>query len=155
MRGLIQGEIEGPRVCYCANPDRLARLADLARRVDRRGLRADRGAAMTVESPPRPAQDAGHDAVVAKLSTLDRFLPLWIALAMVAGVGLGSLIPQLNDWLDELRIGTVSLPIAIGLLLMMYPVLAKVRYEELGRLRARAGRCSSPRSGSTGCSARC
>ena len=58
---------------------------------------------------------------------------------MVAGVVLGSLIPQLNDWLDELRIGTVSLPIAIGLLLMMYPVLAKVRYDELGRLRAERG----------------
>ena len=55
---------------------------------------------------------------------------------MLAGVGLGTLIPELNDWLDELRIGTVSLPIAIGLLLMMYPVLAKVRYDELGRLRA-------------------
>ena len=86
---------------------------------------------------PAPAQ--GRDAVVAKLSTLDRFLPLWIALAMVAGVGLGSLIPELNDWLDELRVGTVSLPIAVGLLLMMYPVLAKVRYDELGRLRAERG----------------
>ena len=74
-------------------------------------------------------------AVLHKLSTLDRFLPLWIALAMGAGLGLGSLIPSLNDGLDKLRIGTVSLPIALGLLLMMYPVLAKVRYEDLGRAK--------------------
>ena len=109
---------------------------------------------MTVESPRRPAQDRGHDAVVGKLSTLDRFLPLWIALAMVAGVGLGTLIPQLNDWLDRLRIGTVSLPIAIGLLLMMYPVLARSGTTSSGVL-ARSEGCSSPPSGSTGRSDRC
>jgi ACR3 family arsenite transporter len=90
-----------------------------------------------LDRPAAPAAD--EEAVLGRLSMLDRFLPLWIALAMVGGVVLGTVIPQLNDGLDRLRVGTVSLPIAIGLLLMMYPVLAKVRYEELGQLRAERG----------------
>jgi ACR3 family arsenite transporter len=79
-----------------------------------------------------PTPDEG--TVLARLSRLDRYLPLWIALAMVGGLVLGTLVPSLNDWLEELQVGTVSLPIAIGLLLMMYPVLAKVRYEDIGRM---------------------
>ena len=74
-------------------------------------------------------------AVVGRLSTLDRLLPLWIGVAMALGLGLGSLIPGLERHLERLQIGTVSLPIAVGLLVMMYPVLARVRYEELGALR--------------------
>ena len=71
-------------------------------------------------------------AVTAKLSTLDRYLPAWIGLAMVTGLALGRLLPDLDEWLDGVKIDTVSLPIAFGLLAMMYPVLAKVRYRSVG-----------------------
>ncbi|WP_218712551.1 ACR3 family arsenite efflux transporter [Arthrobacter sp. BF1] len=71
-----------------------------------------------------------------KLSTLDRFLPVWIIAAMAVGLLLGKFVPGLNTALDAVKIGSVSLPIAIGLLVMMYPVLAKVRYNETGRVLA-------------------
>jgi ACR3 family arsenite transporter len=80
------------------------------------------------------AAQPSEAAVLRRLSTLDRFLPLWIALGMAGGLALGSLVPGLNDFLDTLKVGSVSLPIALGLLLMMYPVLTKVRYEDLGRI---------------------
>ena len=68
----------------------------------------------------------------ARLSTLDRFLPLWILAAMGLGVGLGTWIPGLGGALEAVQVAGVSLPIAVGLLVMMYPVLAKVRYTETG-----------------------
>lgn len=71
-------------------------------------------------------------AVVAKLSILDRFLPVWIGVAMAAGLLLGRLVPGLGDTLSAVQVDGISLPIAIGLLIMMYPVLAKVRYDRLG-----------------------
>jgi ACR3 family arsenite transporter len=70
------------------------------------------------------------------MSTLDRFLPVWIGLAMVTGLALGRLLPGLNDALDRIKIDTTSLPIAVGLLGMMYPVLARVRYDRLGGVTA-------------------
>jgi len=72
-----------------------------------------------------------HPAVVGKLSTLDRFLPVWIGIAMVAGLLLGRMIPGLGDAMSAVEIDGISLPIALGLLIMMYPVLAKVRYDRL------------------------
>ncbi|MGK5732244.1 ACR3 family arsenite efflux transporter [Streptomyces sp. URMC 124] len=70
--------------------------------------------------------------VAARLSFLDRYLAVWILLAMGAGLGLGRLVPGLGDALAKVTVTGVSLPIALGLLVMMYPVLAKVRYDRLG-----------------------
>ncbi|ROP26970.1 ACR3 family arsenite efflux transporter [Pseudokineococcus lusitanus] len=76
-----------------------------------------------------PSAPAG--AVVGRLSTLDRWLPVWIGVAMVAGLGLGRLAPGLGGALEAVQVDGVSLPIAVGLLVMMYPVLAKVRYDRV------------------------
>lgn len=76
-----------------------------------------------------------HDVpahVTGRLSTLDRFLPVWIGVAMVLGLALGRTIPGLGPALDAVQLHGISLPIAIGLLVMMYPPLAKVRYDRLG-----------------------
>jgi len=71
-----------------------------------------------------------------RLSTLDRLLPLWIGVAMAVGLLLGRAFPDLNDRLDRVKVDSVSLPIAVGLLLMMYPVLAKVKYRAVGNVLA-------------------
>ena len=84
---------------------------------------------MTADQQPEADDDVLH-----RLSTLDRFLPVWIGVAMAVGLLLGRLVPGLDDALDAVEVGSVSLPIAIGLLVMMYPVLAKVRYDELGHV---------------------
>ena len=73
---------------------------------------------------------------MSRLSSIDRLLPLWIFIAMGLGVVLGRVFPDLGEVLDRVKIAGVSLPIAIGLLWMMYPVLAKVRFETLGRFKS-------------------
>jgi len=91
----------------------------------------------TQPNTPRMGEPEQADApIVVRLSAMDRMLPLWIGLAMVLGLVLGRLVPGLNETLDAVKIGQTSLPIALGLLLMMYPVLAKVRYDEIGLITA-------------------
>jgi ACR3 family arsenite transporter len=79
-----------------------------------------------------PAMPASDTPVLARLSALDRWLPLWILLAMALGLLTGRAFPDLGARLDAMQVAGVSAPIAIGLLWMMYPVLAKVRYEAIG-----------------------
>src|SRR5665811_2418081 len=80
---------------------------------------------------PLGTNDAPAEAVVGKLSTLDRFLPAWIGVAMLAGLLLGRGVSGLETVLQVVQVDGISLPIAIGLLVMMYAVLAKVRYDRL------------------------
>ena len=88
---------------------------------------------MSIQTDQSPAPE-GEAALAGKLSTVDRFLPVWIIAAMVLGLLLGSFIPGLNTALEAVKVGGVSLPIAVGLLVMMYPVLAKVRYDQTHRV---------------------
>ncbi|WP_428387938.1 ACR3 family arsenite efflux transporter [Mucisphaera sp.] len=86
---------------------------------------------MSHAASPTPSEAACAITRPKRLSFLDRFLTLWIFLAMVLGVLIGSFFPSVTEAIDRVSVGTTNIPIAIGLVLMMYPPLAKVRYEKL------------------------
>ncbi len=117
-------------------PGRAVRAVRRTRRLRPYRCREQEGLPVTSTEPTTASAPAGggDDSIVKKLSTLDRYLAVWILLAMAVGLGLGRLIPGMNDALAKIEIGGISLPIALGLLVMMYPVLAKVRYDKLDRV---------------------
>jgi len=75
-----------------------------------------------------------NNSTVKRLSFLERFLTLWIFIAIFVGIGIGFFLPFITQIITKMQVGTTSIPIAIGLILMMYPPLARVKYEEMGRV---------------------
>lgn len=127
--GILDREKRGVGVLRrpARGPARRGRTLRLPR--PRRGA----GVSDTVGDTARPGTTV-EAPVLQRLSTLDRFLPVWILAAVAAGLVLGRSVPGLDDALDAVQVGAVSLPIAVGLLMMTYPVLAEVRYSELDRV---------------------